>query len=165
MVRPDIQILTIGGYGFDEATFATALVEAGVDTFVDIRRRRGLRGAKYSFLNSRRLQATLATLGIDYRHLLDLAPSAELRAQQHLADLAADTRKRDRSCLSETFRRGYEVQLGQGTSPASVVAAFGDDARVIALFCVEQQPGACHRSILADWLQGQTTKPVRHLVP
>ncbi len=47
-----MRIVTIGGYGFTEDAFINALKGAGVDAFVDIRQRRGMRGSKYAFLNS-----------------------------------------------------------------------------------------------------------------
>ena len=62
----NIKIVTIGVYGFDEAGFFEALRKAEVDTFCDIRSRRGVRGATYAFANSMRLQARLASLGIRY---------------------------------------------------------------------------------------------------
>ena len=55
-----MKFVTIGVYGSDEATFFEALQRAGVDTFCDIRWRRGVRGAKYAFANSARLQKRLA---------------------------------------------------------------------------------------------------------
>ncbi|HEX9735328.1 MAG TPA: DUF488 family protein [Thermoanaerobaculia bacterium] len=70
-----IRIVTIGVYGFDEEGFFLALTNAGVDTFCDVRRRRGLRGSTYAFANSRRLQDRLATVGIRYVHVKELAPS------------------------------------------------------------------------------------------
>ena len=66
---------------------------SGVDTFCDLRARRGVRGREYAFANSQRLQARLAELGIRYVHRLDLAPSAATRSQQHAADAATHTRK------------------------------------------------------------------------
>ena len=84
-------IVTIGVYGFDETTFFQALREAGVDTFCDIRRRRGVRGTRYAFANSRRLQKRLSELGIQYRHLLELAPTAEIRERQKTADSPSST--------------------------------------------------------------------------
>lgn len=71
---PAVTIVTIGAYGWSEAEFLAALVAAGVDTVVDVRARRGARGAAYAFANSRRLQASLAAAGIRYRHRPDLAP-------------------------------------------------------------------------------------------
>ncbi len=69
------EFVTIGVYGFDEAGFFQALQDAGVDTFCDIRRRRGVRGSAYAFANSQRLQGRLAELGIRYIYRSDLAPS------------------------------------------------------------------------------------------
>ena len=43
------KIVTIGVYGFDETGFFRALQDAEVDTFCDIRDRRGVRGATYAF--------------------------------------------------------------------------------------------------------------------
>jgi len=45
-------LYTIGIYGFSEAEFFHRLVEAGIGTFIDIRRRRGVRGQEYSFANA-----------------------------------------------------------------------------------------------------------------
>ena len=51
-----LKLVTIGVYGFDEASFFAALQTAGVDTLCDMRQRRGVRGADYAFVNSKRLQ-------------------------------------------------------------------------------------------------------------
>ena len=45
------RVVTIGAYGFSADRFFAALREAGVDTFLDIRQRRGVRGAEYAFAN------------------------------------------------------------------------------------------------------------------
>ena len=47
--------VTIGVYGFDESSFFQTLQNAGVDTFCDLRARRGVRGAAYAFANGERL--------------------------------------------------------------------------------------------------------------
>ena len=80
------KIVTIGVYGFDESSFFEALREADVDTFCDIRARRGLRGATYAFANSQRLQERLAELGIRYIHRKDLAPTRAARDRQAQTD-------------------------------------------------------------------------------
>lgn len=49
-------ILTLGVYGYDANAFERAILDAKPDIVVDIRRRRGVRGARYSFANSTRLQ-------------------------------------------------------------------------------------------------------------
>ena len=45
----------------------------------DVRRRRGVRGSEYAWVNSLRLQQTIARLDIEYQHRLDLAPSNAVR--------------------------------------------------------------------------------------
>ena len=50
------KLFTIGVFGFSNDDFFEKLIDNQIDTFCDIRRRRGVRGAKYSFVNSNRLQ-------------------------------------------------------------------------------------------------------------
>ena len=69
------RVVTIGAYGFTAESFLAALRDADVDTFLDIRQRRGVRGAEYAFANRGRLTATLDSMGIYYRHELGLAPT------------------------------------------------------------------------------------------
>ncbi len=51
-----MEFFTIGVYNSSEKEFFDKLLENNIDTFCDIRQRRGVRGAKYSFVNSNRLQ-------------------------------------------------------------------------------------------------------------
>ena len=158
-------LVTIGVYGNDEASFFGALQQAGVDTFVDIRSRRGVRGAAYAFANSQRLQARLAELNIRYLHRPDLAPSPETRNQQYAADKANKTAKRQRSVLDPVFAAAYRQERLAGFDSGQFIADLGPDAHVIALFCVERKPTACHRSLLATRLQRDLGVEVRHLLP
>ncbi len=82
------KLVTIGVYGWGADDFFRALQAAGVDTFCDVRWRRGVRGSDYAFANSQRLQDRLAEMGIRYLHRRDLAPSPEVRAAQHAVDKA-----------------------------------------------------------------------------
>jgi hypothetical protein len=82
-------------------------VEAKVDTFCDIRWRRGVRGSEYKFVNSARLQKKLAELGIRYLHFPELAPTPEIRQKQTAADKASKTAQRKRTRLSEEFIAAY----------------------------------------------------------
>lgn len=159
-----ISLVTIGAYGHDEEGFFQALVQAGVDTFCDIRWRRGVRGREYAFVNSQRLQDRLAELGIRYLHRRDLAPPPDMRSQQHQADKAAKIAKRSRDQLSPQFVQAYQAQILSDFDPATLVRDLGD-ARIVALFCVEGPPQACHRSILADRLQRELGIPVAHVLP
>jgi len=160
-----LEFVTIGVYGWDEARFFQSLQAAGVDTFCDIRARRGVRGKAYAFANSERLQARLAEIGVRYLHRLDLAPGRELRAQQHDVDREAHTLKRQRAALSPIFAEAYARQQLRDFDSAAFAADCGEQAHVVALFCVEQEPAACHRSLLADRLARDLGVRVRHLLP
>jgi uncharacterized protein (DUF488 family) len=160
-----LKIITLGVYGATEAGFFAALREAGVDTFCDIRARRGVRGREYAFVNSKRLQAKLAKLGIRYLHFKDLAPSSALRQRQAAADKAERTQKRKRTGLSELFTAGYREECLGAFDSHAFLEKLGATARVVALFCVEREPAACHRSLLAEHLQQDLGVEVVHLAP
>jgi uncharacterized protein (DUF488 family) len=160
-----LEFVTIGVYGWDEEQFFQALQAAGVDTFCDIRARRGVRGKEYAFANSRRLQARLSELGIGYSHHPDLAPSQATRDQQAAADAAAHTARRKRRALSPTFVESYVRERLDGFDSARFLVELGAGVRVAALFCVEQEPAACHRSLLAQRLARDLGVTVRHLLP
>jgi uncharacterized protein (DUF488 family) len=160
-----IEFVTIGVYGFDADQFFRALIDHKVDTLCDIRRRRGVRGAEYAFANSQRLQAQLAALHIRYLHFLDLSPSTELRHQQEAADKQGHTARRQRAVLSEQFVRGYEQSVLADFDAAAFIAALGPAAHVVALLCVEREPAACHRSLLAAHLHKTLGAPVHHITP
>ena len=121
----DPRFVTIGAYGWDAAAFFAALTQAGVDTFCDLRARRGVRGSAYAWANSQRLQARLAELGIRYLHRPDLAPSAETRAAQHAADAATKTAKRQRAVLSPDFVAAYRRERLTDFDSAAFIASLG----------------------------------------
>lgn len=163
--HPGLRLLTIGVYGYTERTFFQALRNAHVDTFCDVRYRRGVRGREYAFANRRRLEARLSELGIRYLHFRDLAPSPALRAQQAAADRRARTARRRRTALSEDFIRGYKVECLHQLGASQFLKRLETEARVVALFCVERDPRACHRSLLAERLQADLRCEVSHLTP
>lgn len=160
-----LQIVTIGVYGSDAEHFFGALQSAEVDTVVDIRQRRGVRGSQYAFVNSQRLQARLAELGIRYLHRKDLAPTKEIRERQHAADKASGQAKRKRTTLGETFKTAYRDEILAPFEPQSLLNDLPNDARVVALFCVEREPQACHRSLLAETLAKTLPVNISHLIP
>jgi len=161
------KIITIGVYGFTEATFFEALQAHRVDLFCDIRQRRGLRGRDYAFANSQRLQRRLDELGIAYIHLKHLAPSPEVRRRQQTVDQAGGVKKRSRDRLSQAFVQAYKATvLADFDAQAFLdeVAAIGGVA-ILALFCVEREPAACHRSLLAGHLARSLEVEVEHVLP
>jgi uncharacterized protein (DUF488 family) len=159
------KIVTIGAIGFTADAFFQALRDAGVDAFVDVRRRRAVRGREYAFANSQRLQARLAEMGIRYRHRIDLAPPDSAREQQAAADKAAGVARRKRTALGPAFIAAYERDVLAGFDPQSLLDDLPDDARVVALMCVEREPAACHRSLLAERLHQTLGVEVVHLTP
>jgi len=152
-------------YGFTAAQYFHALEQARIDTFCDIRSRRAVRGHEYSFANSRRLQAQLRKLGIRYLHFKELAPSQELRERQAAADQAAHISRRKRTQLSPEFVAGYAEECLRDFDAKEFRGRLGPEARRVVLFCVERDPEACHRSLLAKRLQKDWKVEVIHLTP
>ena len=159
------KIVTIGVYGFDETGFFDALCKAKVDTFCDIRSRRGVRGASYAFANSKRLQARLADLGIRYIYRKDLGPTKTVREKQIAADKATKTAKRKRTRLGEAFIEAYHTECLAEFEPQSLLDELESDAKIVALFCVETAPEACHRSLVADKLAQAFNLEVENVLP
>lgn len=159
------KIVTIGVYGFNEAGFFKALLDAKVDTFCDIRLRRGIRGSQYAFVNSVRLQNKLAELGIRYFHLKQLAPSQNTRNRQKEEDDIMGIGKRSRTTLGKTFIKAYKAERLADFNSGIFLTTLGRETRVLALFCVEREPDACHRSLVAARLQQDLGLPVEHLQP
>ena len=159
------RILTIGVYGAREDQFFETLVDAGVDMFCDVRARRGLRGSEYAFANSVRLQARLSEIGIPYRHLKHLAPSAATRAAQRAADVHLAVTKRSRDVLGDVFIERYRQECLTSLDLQLLLQETLGGAQRPALFCVEGSPLACHRSLLADWISKQSGLAVEHLRP
>jgi hypothetical protein len=156
------EVLTIGAYGWDAETFFGALVRERVGVFCDLRRRRGVRGPEYAFVNSAR-QQRLDELGIAYRHRLDLAPSTAIRQAQYAVDESMGIGKRSRSRLSPEFESAYAAECLTHFDAAGFLDELGI-AGPICLFCVERDAAACHRSLVAARLarHGAT---VRDLLP
>ena len=160
-----IKIVTIGVYGFDADSFFDALCKAEVDTFCDIRSRRGVRGATYAFANSKRLQARLAELDIRYIHRKDLGPTKVVREKQATVDKATKTAKRKRTELGEAFIKAYHTECLTAFDPQSLIEELESDAQIVALFCVETAPEACHRSLVADKLAKTFNLEVEDILP
>ena len=159
------KIVTIGVYGFNEDSFFEALCKAKVDTFCDIRSRRGVRGATYAFANSLRLQERLAELGIRYLYRKDLAPTQGVRDRQAAADKATKTAKRKRTTLGEAFITAYQTECLAAFDPDSLLEDLEENAQVVALFCVEKAPEACHRSLVAETLAKELKLEVENILP
>ena len=148
------RIATIGVYGFTADTFLAALRAAGVRQLLDVRQRRGVRGSEYAWANSKRLQAALADAGIDYRHHPELAPTTELRELQYAEDARRGEGKRSRSKLAPAYVEGYTREILDPAELEPLVDALPRDG-LAALMCVERDPEACHRSLIAARLAAE----------
>ncbi len=178
--QPPTRIYTLGVYGFSEEAFFEALRQHEIDLFIDIRRRRGMRGARYKFVNSAYLQAKLAQMGIGYAHLLDLAPTQRIRSLQDEADQAQRLQRRsDRQQLCKAYVHEYKRDIlrvykrkperrfvaADALTTARQLADIAADApiRHPILFCVEGEPSACHRSLAAVEMARQLGLEVIHI--
>ena len=156
-------IATIGVYDFDRDSFLAALEAAAVELVLDVRQRRGVRGSEYAWANARRLQATLGERGIRYSHLLELAPTTELREAQYRADDRRGEGKRNRTELAPEYVERYTAEVLDRVDLDPIVRWIG--ASSAALLCVERDPEACHRSLVAARLERDHGFAVRNLRP
>ncbi|CAM4201582.1 DUF488 domain-containing protein [Nocardia ninae] len=158
------RIATIGVYGFTAATFIEQLTDAGVGLLLDLRQRRGVRGPEYSWANSARLQQALAAAGIGYRHVRELAPTTVMRQLQYREDDRQGVGKRNRVALASEYAERYTREILDPFDLGTLVAELPSDS-MAALFCVERDPEACHRSLVAARLHTEHGLLVTHLHP
>jgi uncharacterized protein (DUF488 family) len=154
---------TIGVYGFDRDSILHALKEAGVDLLLDVRQRRGVRGSEYAWANAKRLQAALADAGVGYSHLSELAPTTEMRQLQYAEDEKRGEGKRSRTVLAPAYVERYTEEVLDQVDLEPVVRWIGSSSA--ALLCVERDPEACHRSLIAERLRREWGFEVEHLRP
>lgn len=156
-------IATIGVYGFDRESFLTALAGAGIDLLLDVRQRRGVRGSEYAWANSARLQEALAGAGVRYSHVKELAPTTAMREAQYRADERRGEGKRSRTVISPEYARLYTEGVLDRADLDGIVRWIGPSHA--ALFCVERDPEACHRSLVAARLRERFGFEVEDLRP
>lgn len=159
------RIVTIGVYGFGGDTFLHRLQAAKVGVLLDVRQRRGVRGPEYAWANSRRLQAALDHAGVGYQHHPQLAPTTELRHLQYAADDREGVGRRNRRDLAAEYVHRYTAEILDRADLTPVVVAAMSSGGTAALFCVERDPAACHRSLIARRLTEQHRITIEHLRP
>lgn len=157
------EFATIGVYGFDGPGFIRALQEADVGLVLDVRQRRGVRGSQYAWANAKRLQAALAEAGIGYSHLPELAPTTAMRELQYEEDERKGEGKRSRTELAPAYVQRYTEEVLDRVDLDPIVRFVGSGRA--ALLCVERDPEACHRSLIAVRLEKQCGLAIAHLTP
>ena len=130
---------------------------------LDLRQRRGVRGPDYTWANSLRLQRALAAADIGYRRVKELAPTTELRQLQYREDDSRFVGKRNRVALASGYER-YTREILDPFNLGALLADLPGDS-VTALLCVERDPEACHRSLVAERLRAVHGLPVTDLRP
>src|SRR5215211_3303970 len=156
------EFATIGVYGFDGPGFIRALQEAEVGVVLDVRQRRGVRGSEYAWANAKRLQAALGEAGIGYSHLPELAPTTEMRHLQYEEDARRGEGKRSRTELAPDYVSLYTEEVLDRVEMEPIIRFVGGQRA--ALLCVERDPEACHRSLIAKRLERELEiDAVKHL--
>jgi len=151
-------------YGFTAEEFLQTLRDADVRLLLDIRQRRGVRGPEYAWANAKRLEAALEEAGIAYEHHPELAPTTELRQLQYAEDDRQGVGKRSRASLAPAYVEGYTREILDAADLGDIADALPSTGAA-ALFCVERDPEACHRSLVADRIAVEHGVPVEHLRP
>ncbi len=90
----------------------------------------------------------LAEAEIGYEHLPYLAPTTELRQLQYAEDARRGEGKRSRTVLAPEYVRRYSEEILDPVGVEDLARSLvpGPPA---ALLCVERDPEACHRSLIA----------------
>ena len=164
MSRSRPSLATIGVYGFSANSFLATLAEAGVGLVVDVRQRRGVRGPEYAWANSARLQKALAGAGIAYEHHRELAPTTELRQLQYAEDARQGVGKRSRAELAPEYVRRYTAEILDPADLEDLARSLPAGSRS-TLLCVDRDPEACHRSLIAARLAAEHGVEVVDLRP
>jgi uncharacterized protein (DUF488 family) len=123
-----------------------------------------VRGPEYAWANSARLQAALTAAEIGYRHHKELAPTTELRQLQYREDDRQGVGKRSRTELAPEYRERYLAEILDRADLGAVAAELPTNGAA-ALMCVERDPEACHRSLIAERLEAEYGVEVIHLRP
>ncbi|MDB5227772.1 MAG: hypothetical protein JWN78_1965 [Bacteroidota bacterium] len=160
----NIQFYTIGVYGSSEEEFFQKLKDNNIDCFIDVRKRRAVRGSQYAFVNSRRLQDKLNAMSISYKHIIELAPTAQIREKQKQLDLQSNILKRDRQTLGAEFIEDYKAKVLKTYDLSLLIRQLEyDHLKNVVFFCVEKTPLACHRGIITSKLETDFSFYIKHL--
>jgi uncharacterized protein YeaO (DUF488 family) len=94
----------------------------------------------------------------------DLAPTTELRRLQYREDDRRGVGKRNRIALAPEYAARYTREILDPFDLGALVTELPDDS-VTALFCVERDPQACHRSLVAERLRAEYGVAITDLRP
>jgi hypothetical protein len=87
-----------------------------------------------------------------------------LRELQYREDARAGVGKRSRAQLADEYRERYNSEILDPVDLAPITGSLPTE-RVSALLCVERDPEACHRSLIAARMAEDYGVSVVHLRP
>jgi uncharacterized protein (DUF488 family) len=145
-----IRLFTIGFTKKSAQTFFTKLQQAGVKRVVDVRLNNNSQLAGFSKRDD--LAYFLkAVAGIEYVHLLDLAPTQELLDRY---------KKVDRDWPG--YERDFLKLMAERRVEATICPNLLDGG---CLLCSEDKPDHCHRRLVAEYLREKWgSVEIRHVV-
>lgn len=141
-------VYTIGHGTRPVQELAELLVEAGVETLVDVRRFPGSR--RNPQFGQAPLKATLRETGIGYRHAVELG--GRLRAEPGESRFG---------CLRVAAFRSYAARMGTSEWQAALEDALAEPTP--CLMCAETDWHRCHRRLIAELLLARGHEVV-HLI-
>ena len=134
-----MKVFTIGFTKKSAETFFTRLKEAGVKRLIDVRLNNVSQLAGFTKKDDLRF-FTKAICGIDYVHLPELAPTADI----------LDPYKKAKSGDWELYERQF-LDLMRSRNIESTVSRDVIDGA--CLLCSEETPHRCHRRLVAEYLK------------
>lgn len=132
-------LCTVGFAQKNLRRFVQLLKQAGVTKLIDIRLHNTSQLAGYAKKDD--LQFICETFGIQYEHVVDLAPSEELMTRYKKMDKEWTAFEKDFLGLMEQ----------RGVSQLWETGVF--DSGVNCLLCAEHKPQQCHRRLVAEHFQ------------
>jgi uncharacterized protein (DUF488 family) len=142
-----VRIFTIGHGARAADELLTCLVEAGVQTLVDVRRFPGSR--RHPQFNRDALERKLSDSGITYRH-------AEALGGRRSGGAEFD-------CIRVAAFRGYAAWMRTGQFAAALTDALAEPSP--CLMCAETLWWQCHRRLIAELLDARGHEVVHLLRP
>lgn len=143
-------LLTIGYEAGTQPGLIAALQAAGAVVLADVR---ALANSRKPGFAKRSLAAALEGAGIAYWHLPALGTPAAGRAAA-------------RAGRTAEMHRIFRAHLA-GVEPQAALAALAERTRrePVCLLCLEDDPAACHRTLVAEAVAATTGAAIRHLHP
>jgi uncharacterized protein (DUF488 family) len=130
-------VFTIGHGTRPQADLVATLVEAGVQTLVDVRRQPGSR--RNPQFNQEALVDGLEGAGIAYLHAVELGGL-----------LSGEPGENRFACIRVPAFRSYAARMG--TDAWQTALRYALDEKSPCFMCAESSPWRCHRSLIADLL-------------